>query len=824
MLDPDISTADALRLLSVPAQEGGPGDAPGPYGWTRRGFLQAIGLGVVGGAALGSLGEHLLPGGEVHQAFAGAPIGPGDGILVPIMFYGGNDGLNTVIPYADGKYYTVRPRIAIPADQVLKLDGQVGLHPNLTFLKALYDAGQVAVVQGVGYANPDLSHFNSMAIWMHGRHGGGAPTSGWLGRWLDGQPAHLAELAAATISTSVPLHMLGQVRRAVGISEDGSMFGTEHEPYDLRMYDGLRAMAAPAGRGPWHDLYSSSLRTQLDLADDVAPVFAAGLPGGEIERKLTVAARLINANIGLRVVDVGFGSFDTHDGQGWRHGDLLRQLDAGLAAFYATLLPQFRDQVTLMTMSEFGRTSYGNDSSGTDHGTAAPHFVIGTRVRGGLYGQAPSLANLNQFDRLQHTVDFRSVYGTVLDGWLGGGASTILGGGYESLGLFAGGPAAGSGTPFVLPPASPSGFVGLTPRRVFDTRDGTGGRAAPLGPGESFSFGLAGQFDIPATAVAVAMNLTSVDATAPSFVTVWPSGQLRPFTANLNPVPGMAVPNLVVARLGGDGAAAFFNNSGSVHLVADVVGYFDPTSNGELDPLTPARLLDTRDGTGDRLGPIGQGEWIDLQVGGRGGVRDGVEAVALNVTVTEPTAGSFVTIWPAGAERPFAASLNMVPGQTVSNMVLCRTGDGGRISVFNASGSTHVVIDALGCFSSSGAARFVPLTPSRVLDTREGIGAPTAPVAQAPLGVQLAGRGGVPTSGTTAVLLNLTAVTPTLPTFVTAYPSGVDRPLAANITIGAGKVVPNMVLARLGADGKAMIYNNTGAVDLVADVVGYWTG
>ena len=208
MLDHDISARAARRLLSTSAtdQRGDqsgtrPDDRPGPGGWTRRGFLQAVGMGLAGGAAVGTLGDGLLPGltGEVHEAFAGTPVGPTDGILVTIMLYGGNDGLNTVVPYTDGAYYSQRGAVSIPAASVLALNGQVGLHPNLTYTKSLYDAGQVAIVQGVGYPNPDLSHFTSMAIWMNGRFGNLAPTSGWIGRWLDGQPAAVGDTGAATI-------------------------------------------------------------------------------------------------------------------------------------------------------------------------------------------------------------------------------------------------------------------------------------------------------------------------------------------------------------------------------------------------------------------------------------------------------------------------------------------------------------------------------------------------------------------------------------------------------------------------------------------------
>ncbi len=826
MLDQDISTADARRLLSRPALRGMPGDdRPGPGGWTRRGFLQAVGMGLGGGALVGSLGESLIPG-DVHEAFASPPIGAADGILVTIMLYGGNDGLNTVVPFTDGNYYAQRSNIAIAPSAVLPITGNLGLHPRLPYLHQMYQRGQMAVVQGVGYANPDLSHFTSMAIWMHARFGNSAPTNGWIGRWLDGLSPSAAELGAATIDSSVALHLLGDQRQAVGISPWGDMFGVDSQPPDLRMYDGIKAMSnAASGRGAWHDLFASTMRTQLDMAQQVAPAFEQTLPEGDLTKKMTIAARLINANIGLRVIDVGLDGFDNHADQSGNHPDLLGDLDTAIATFYGTLAPQWRDRVTIMTMSEFGRTSWSNESGGTDHGTAAPLFVMGTHVKGGLYGQGPTLAGLGQWDRLPAYVDFRWVIGSVLDGWLGGGGSTILGGAFQDLGLFNGTPGTpGSDIPvIVLPAAEPSGFVATAPQRVFDTRDGTGGRGTPLGAGETWRFTIAGKYGIPLDAVAVAINLTSVDATAPSYVTVSPSGEMRAFASNLNPVPGAAIPNLVVARVGLGGSIDLYNNSGAVHLVGDVVGWFEPGSDVGLEALAPARLLDTRDGTGGIVGPIGPGQVIELQVTGRGGVSDDCEAVALNVTATEPSVGSYLTVWPAGEQRPLASSVNMAPRQTVPNMVLAKVGAGGRVSIFNNSGTTHVVVDVLGCFGSGVSSRFVSLSPARVLDTRDGNGAPQTPLGRGALTLQLAGRGGVPSSGASAVLLNVTAVTPTAGTFVTVFPTDVERPTASNLNAVTGQVVPNMVIARLGPDGAAQIYNNTGTVDLVADVMGYFT-
>ncbi len=176
------------------------------------------------------------------------------------------------------------------------------------------------------------------------------------------------------------------------------------------------------------------------------------------------------------------------------------------------------------------------------------------------------------------TTDFRHVLGTMIDGWMGAGASSILNGQFQNLGFFQVGPGdpppGGGSPPVITVPTSPTEFVSLNPLRLFDTRDGTGGRQGPLEAGESWSFTVRGRYGVPADAVAVAINLTAVDATSPTYVTAWPGGQPRPTTSNLNPVPGMAVPNLAIIRLGSAGDVNFFNNSGSVNVLADVVGYF----------------------------------------------------------------------------------------------------------------------------------------------------------------------------------------------------------------------------------------------------------
>lgn len=421
----EMSASQARQALSVPDD--------GPEGWTRRRFLSAIAYGVGGGLLAGSLADLAAPGAlPGHGGSATAARSPG--ILVVILMYGGNDGFNTVVPVGDPTYYDQRGDLAVSPEVALPLDATFGLNPALPTLKAQWDAGRLAIVHGVGYPNPDLSHFTSMATWMSGRVGA-PPSTGWLGRWLDLQPGGDDLLTAATIGTSVPLHLIGAQRRGSAVPPWGVEFGAGVEPADVRLYEGLRALSAQsAGRGPWHDLLASTVRRQLDLAGTIAPLFESELPEGEIVRKLVLAARLVNAGLGLRIVDVGWGDFDSHANQPWMHTERMRELDQGIAQFYSTLDPAWHDRVTIMTMSEFGRTPYSNDSAGTDHGTANCHFLLGSRVVGGMYGQHPTLVGLERWERPVHTVDYRTYLATVLDGVLGGGASEVLGGGFGNLG------------------------------------------------------------------------------------------------------------------------------------------------------------------------------------------------------------------------------------------------------------------------------------------------------------------------------------------------------------------------------------------------------
>ena len=562
----------------------------------------------------------------------------------------------------------------------------------------------------------------------------------------------------------------------------------------------------------------------IDVGQQVAPVFVEDLPENNLAKKMTVAARLINANLGMRVIDTGQDGYDNHSSQPQEMGQLLTDFDNALQLFFATLLPEYRSRVTIMTYSEFGRTSWSNDSSGTDHGTANNQFVIGPSVRGGLYGAQPSLVGLRQWDRMPFNVDFRSLYATVLDRWLGGGASTVLGANYEQFDVFRYPPGF---VPVVTfpPPGTSTGFVPLSPVRILDTRGPLGGHNRPFAAGESWSLPVRGLNGVPADAAAVVVNLTGAGATADTFLTAWRSGEGMPATSNVNVVANGAVPNLAVIGVGANGAISVFNSAGASHVLADLVGYFreGTADTTALVSLVPERLLDTRNGTGGRLGAFEAATEFDLQVTGRGGVPAGCSAAVLNVTIAGATGDTYLTVWPNGEGQPTTSSLNAGAGQTCANLVISKLGTDGKVRIRNERGTAHVLVDVAGYFVSGTGGRYIPLAPRRIIDTRNGIGVARARVGSTPLSVLIAGANGLPASGIAAVQVNLTAVAPSQDTFLTVYPSGTGVPNASNLNLRAGGVRANSVIARVGPDGRIMVACGQGNTEVLVDVVGYFT-
>ena len=512
MLPPDIETAEALAHLTLPADDS-------PSGLGRRRFLQALGLGV-GGAVIGpQVLATLVPGWEEYAAGA-APIGPTDGVLVVLLMGGGNDSLNMVVPTGDSAYYAQRGPLAVPATTALPLASGFGLHPSLTFVKQRYDQGQVAVVRGVGYPNPDLSHFTSMAVWMQAWGPGGPPTSGWLGRWMDGMNTTPDPFRGISIGSGVPLHLAGLTTKATAVGTSSGGFGVSTDPNDQRMYQVLKDLgAASTTTGNWGDAIASNGKALIETSAAFAPSYTPALPTDKLVKEMTLAARLINADLGARVIGISYGDFDSHADQPAMHNARMTELNAGLQAFFATLSPAYTSRTTVMTFSEFGRRLERNGSNGTDHGTAASLLLIGENVSGGLKGAPPSLTALTSGRQLIHTTDFRSVFGTVLDRWMNADSNQLLGASYPALDLFVRTP--GQVVPPPPPPVvgpAPALLTSLVPARILDTRDGTGGAKAPIAAGVPRSVQVAGQGGVPLTgASAVVLNVT-VHVTRPGLV------------------------------------------------------------------------------------------------------------------------------------------------------------------------------------------------------------------------------------------------------------------------------------------------------------------
>ena len=418
----DLETREALAALSAPM-------ATDTGAWTRRRFLTAV---AATGAAATALPAWL---GDVAEA--ATPIGPNDGVLVVLLMAGGNDGLNTVVPTGDGHYYDTRGPLAVAEGAALPMTSDVGLHPNLKGIHARYRAGQVAVLRGVGDLRPDMSHFTAMARWFGGQTSESYPTSGWLGRWLDGY-GRADDLAAITIGSSVPLSLVGATRRATALPASGNdaITGDRSEAWIKRSLDCLRDFgAAPTGSGALADALGASTKAAVDLADVVKPVYRSALPQGKLVASMELAARLINANLGTRVIQLQYGDFDSHAGQPAMHDARMAELDAGVARFFATLAPTWARRTTILTVSEFGRRPKPNASNGTDHGEASDLLAIGAGVNGGQFGMPLHLDHLSPHGCPIAHVDFRSVYATVLGTWLGADATSVLGGRYEDLGF-----------------------------------------------------------------------------------------------------------------------------------------------------------------------------------------------------------------------------------------------------------------------------------------------------------------------------------------------------------------------------------------------------
>ncbi|MBV8152579.1 MAG: DUF1501 domain-containing protein [Candidatus Eremiobacteraeota bacterium] len=396
-----------------------------------------------GAGSLAGLSLAAKSGDFFSRALAQSPLisaAPADDhVLVLVNFQGGNDGLNTVVPFANDAYYRYRPTMGISPNDVLRLDDQVGFNPALRPLKAMFDKGQVAVVQGVGYPKPDHSHFRSTEIWQTAEPERFV-SSGWLGRYLDrsGLPAGNLFNALA-VAPILPEALIGQTIDVPAID-------------NLRGY-GLASDKTPAARDAFRAVSSDTsvpftspylakvaeIEVHAQRGAEELPQLVGGYkteaayPATNIGRSLALAAQVVGSRLGTRVIYIQHGSFDTHTNQKPVQDRLLAEFADAASTFYADLAAHGNEKrVLMLTFSEFGRRAAENASRGTDHGEAAPLFMIGDTVKGGVYGDHPSFDRLDNGD-LTYTTDFRSVYVTVLERWLGRSAQGIIAGSFQAL-------------------------------------------------------------------------------------------------------------------------------------------------------------------------------------------------------------------------------------------------------------------------------------------------------------------------------------------------------------------------------------------------------
>lgn len=412
--------------------------------YSRSAFLSgALRFGAVS-AAVPSL---LLDARLAERVLADGPGASAQNILVVVQLAGGNDGLNMIVPYGDSLYYQKRPTLAIPGRQALPLTHGLGLHPGLHRLKGLYDRGKVAVVQGVGYANPSFSHFRATDIWQSAAPTGAVDT-GWLGRYLDSALAGSANpLKALSIGPVLPKAFFAKqtLVPAVDSLESFQLLAGRQGPAEAQRLSAAfqRITAArTSGEGPYLSLIqladTGAYRATVDLLHvKSTPASTVAYPDSDLANQLKLVSQIIATDLGTRVFMVTQQGFDDHalEQTPFVYPRLMSDLDAALASFHADMVAQGRaDRVLLMTFSEFGRRPQENGSQGTDHGAAAPMLVIGGGVKGGLYGDTPSLAHLDD-GNLRYGIDFRSVYSTVLAKWMNADPTPAVLGTFPTLGF-----------------------------------------------------------------------------------------------------------------------------------------------------------------------------------------------------------------------------------------------------------------------------------------------------------------------------------------------------------------------------------------------------
>ncbi|MFN1836167.1 DUF1501 domain-containing protein [Balneola sp. MJW-20] len=408
---------------------------------SRREFLTRLGLVTAGSAfMLNSTPVQALQSSSLFRKLANLET---DRVLVLVQLNGGNDGLNTVVPFENDLYYNARPGISIAKNEAFKLNDTLGLNPSMSVLDSLWGEGNMGIIQNVGYPDPNLSHFRSTDIWLTSSDSDEVLGTGWAGRYFENQYPEFEQnptdypLAVQIGGSSSLLFQGSESGMGMNIAnidlleqivQEGIIYETAGLPdtlYGAEM-EYVRDVANASYR------YSDSIQSSYNASSN-----AVQFGAGQLSRSLSVVSRLIKGNLGSRIYLVSLGGFDTHAFQGNTHNALLNELSQAVSNFYDDLAADTRsEEVMIMTFSEFGRRVEQNGSQGTDHGTSAPLFVFGDGVEGGIFGSDPDLANVDEYGNLQYETDFRQIYTTLLENWFGlspAETESAIGGSYTKV-------------------------------------------------------------------------------------------------------------------------------------------------------------------------------------------------------------------------------------------------------------------------------------------------------------------------------------------------------------------------------------------------------
>ncbi|MEW5882803.1 MAG: DUF1501 domain-containing protein [Armatimonadota bacterium] len=402
---------------------------------TRRDFLRSSAIIAVGLAAPPWLAQ--VARADILKLAKGGKVAP-DNILVVCQLSGGNDGLNTVVPWSDPTYRSVRPTLAIPEDQVLKVDDAIGFHPSMTGFKELYDAQSVAVVHNVGYPNPNRSHFRSMEIWQTANPDA-VEAYGWLGKYLDNQAkgGSTNPVVALGLSQTTPVALKGKQVSVPCFASLADIRGLIGDPDEERRLRDIQGAERGGSAGTIREANLTALDAMSELNRLLSQYESKHTYGNDnFGRGFQQIAQIIGSSPKTRVIYLSAGGFDTHSQQRDQHARLLQQFSDALNTFMQEMKAIGKaEKVTVLVFTEFGRRVAENNSQGTDHGAGNPMFVVGPQVEGGFIGDKPDLNNLDRGD-IRWKVDFRQVYATVLDEWMGADSASIFGKRFEHVPIF----------------------------------------------------------------------------------------------------------------------------------------------------------------------------------------------------------------------------------------------------------------------------------------------------------------------------------------------------------------------------------------------------